>query len=72
VFYGFGILCLVNFGLTIFLFFWKKWPLYVFCGIAIIVLIANIVLGLGGISILGLFGPVILYLIMRPKWELFK
>ena len=51
---------------------WKKWAFFAFCGIAGIAFVINLVIRGGFSSILGLLGPIILYLIMRPKWDLFE
>jgi len=73
IFYIYGLVSLANFILVIFLFMWKKWPLFIFCGISIIVFIINLMIGLGILgSIFGLAGPIILYLLMKSKWDLFK
>lgn len=71
--YSFGIFSLLNFVFTIFLFIWKKWAFFAFCGSAGIIFIINLVIGIGIVStLLGLIGPVILYLILRSKWNLFE
>lgn len=63
---------LINILLVIFLFMWKKWAFYSFCGISLVLFFLNIYfIGFGINVILGLVGPVVLYLIMRPKWNLF-
>ncbi len=73
MFYLYGVLSLANLTFVIFLFMWKRWAFYALCGSAVIAFIMNIVVGLGiATSIMGLAGPVILYLIMRSRWELFK
>lgn len=61
-----------NILLTIFLFMWKKWAFFAFCGVAGIAFGINLALGLGLFSFAGLAGPVILYLAMRGKWNLFE
>lgn len=73
MFYIYGILCLANVIFAVFLFMWKKWAFFAFCGIAGIAFILNLIIGLGIVaSIFGLAGPVILYLILRPKWSLLE
>ena len=73
IFYIYGLLSLANLAFVIFLFMWKRWPFYAFCGVAIISFIMNLAIGLGiANSLLGLAGPTILYLVMRPKWVLFE
>ena len=63
---------LANLIFFIFLFKWKKWAFFAFCGSAVIAFIMNLAIGLGIFAIFGLAGLVILYLIMRPKWDLFE
>lgn len=73
VFYLLGLLSLLNIVFAIFLFMWKRWAFFAFCGIVVIVFGINIGIGLGIISSLsGFIGPIILYLIMKPKWDLFE
>jgi len=72
-FYVLGIFGLLNFIFTIFLFMWKRWAFFAFAGSASIVFVINLMLGLGIIiSSLGLIGPVILYLLLRSKWDLLE
>lgn len=72
--YIFGILALFNAALTIFLFKWKKWAFFAFCGNTVLIFIINLIIGTPIIaSLFGLFlGPLVLYLIMKPKWNLFE
>ena len=73
VFYIYGLLPLANFAFVIFLFMWKRWAFYSICGIAVIASIMNLAIGFGIVAIIfGLAGPIILYLIMRSKWDLFE
>lgn len=73
IFYIYGLLGLANFVFVIFLFMWKRWAFYAILGSAVITSIMNLVVGLGIFTaIFGLIGPVILYLIMRSRWDLFK
>ncbi len=73
VFYIYGLLSLANAAFVIFLFKWKKWGFFAICASAAIIFIMNIAVGIGTITaITGLLGPVILYLIMKPKWNLFE
>lgn len=67
--YVLGVMSLLNFVFTIFLFKWKKWAFFAFCGMAGIALVINIVIGTGISSLFGLLGPVILYLLLRSKWN---
>src|SRR3989344_3674475 len=71
--YIYGLFGLANLAFVIFLFMWKRWAFYAFCGSAIIAFIMHLAIGLGIFAaIFGLAGPVILYLIMRSKWDLFE
>jgi hypothetical protein len=73
IFYIYGLLSLINFSLVIFLLMWKRWAFYALIGSAIIAFIMNLAIGVGIVTaIFGLVGPLILYLIMRPKWDLFE
>ena len=71
IIYTLAIGSIFNLILTIYLFKWKKWAFYGICILAIVFFIFNLIARLGILSsLLGLLGPVILYLILRPKWEL--
>ncbi len=73
IFYLYGLLSLANAVFVIFLFKWKKWAFFAICASAAIIFIMNISVGIKTTAaIAGLLGPVILYLIMRPKWNLFE
>jgi hypothetical protein len=73
VFYVFGIACSLNVIFTIFLFKWKKWAFFAFCGMAAIAFVINIAIGINIIlAFCGLLGPLILYLLLKPKWELLE
>jgi len=70
--YALTIFGLLNVLFTIFLFMWKKWAFFAFCGSAGIIFVINLIIGMGFSSILGLGGPIILYLILRSKWKLLE
>lgn len=71
--YTFAILALLNFVFIIFLFMWKKWAFFAFCGSVGIIFIINIITDTGVFSSLsGLLGPLVLYLILKPKWDLLE
>jgi len=73
IFYIYGLIGLANLAFVIFLFMWKRWAFYAFCGSAVIAFIIHLAIGLGIVAaIFGLAGPIILYLIMRSKWDLFE
>jgi len=70
VIYALGIGALLNVVFTIFLFKWKKWAFFACCGMALFAMVINVaVIRLGITSILGLLGPVILWLLLRSKWN---
>ena len=71
--YALGFLALLNVVFTIFLFRWKRWAFYGFCANAGIAFVINLTIGTEFVwALVGLAGPVILYLLMRPQWELFE
>lgn len=71
--YALEIATILNVIFATFLFMWKKWAFFAFCGVAGITFIIKLVVGQGIVSaIFGLLFPIILYLIMRSKWNLFK
>jgi len=60
---------LVNLGLAIAVWNWKRFGIYGFWISAIIVLIINLSIGLSPVqSLFGLLGPIIITLLVRPKW----
>ena len=72
-----ALISIANVIFTVFLFNWKKWAFFAIIGSAAMVFIINshVKYNIGfeemGSPITGLIGPVILYLLMRPKWKLF-
>jgi hypothetical protein len=70
--YTLGLLALFNTGFAIFLFKWKKWAFFAFCGNTVIVFVINLSIGLGFGSISDFLRLIILYLILRPKWSLLE
>ena len=57
---------------AIMLFTWKKWPLYAFCGSAVVAFILNLSIGIGILtSISGLIGPLITFSFMKRRWDMF-
>jgi hypothetical protein len=70
--YTLGLLALFNVGFAIFLFNWKKWAFFGFCGTTVVTFVINLSIGLGLGSITGFLGIIILYLILRPKWSLLE
>ena len=74
IFYFLGILTFANVIFVIFLFNWKKWAFFALCGVAVITLMLKIfVIKLGiGTLLSGLIGILILYLLLKPKWDLLE
>lgn len=71
--YVMGALILLNTGFVLFVFQWRRWAFFALCGSAGVTFIINLLLGLNIIgALLGLLGPVILYLFLRPKWHLLE
>jgi hypothetical protein len=70
--YAFISLSLLNLVCVCFLLLWKKWAFFVLCASAGTAFIINLFVGAGAFAFLGLAGVPILYLIMRPKWNLFN
>ena len=64
---------LINLGLAIAVWNWKKIGIYGFWATAIIILVINLSIGFSPIqSLLGLLGPIIITLLVRPKWADFE
>jgi len=73
LFYLFGIIALVNVLLVLFMFNWKKWAFWAFVGTTFITFIINASAGLGIVtSLIGFISPILLYLILRPRWNNFE
>jgi hypothetical protein len=70
IYYIQALVALINIGLIIFLFMWKKWAFFTFCGIAILASIINIIIGWN--SRQWIMIPIFLYILMLPKWNLFE
>lgn len=68
-----GLLAVAN---LVFLYYIFQWKMLGFQGIVattVIAFIVNLIIGVGfGSALLGLIGPVVLYLFMRPQWSMFK
>jgi hypothetical protein len=54
-----------------FLFLWKKWAFCGFCGTEAIALAVKLHIGVGPISVSGVNGVVITYLVINDKWNFF-
>lgn len=65
-------LSLIQLVTVFFIYYFKKWPIYVFIAIAIAVFVLNIVEGFEVSSaLIGLLSPAVLLYLMKRKWELF-
>ncbi|MBS3099275.1 hypothetical protein J4462_03625 [Candidatus Pacearchaeota archaeon] len=69
--YLFSFLSFLNVVFVIYLFRWKLWAFWGFTIVAIMNVIVSLIYGYGTGSLFYLLGPIVLWLIMRPKWELF-
>jgi len=69
--YVFASLGALNTACVCFLFLWKKWAFFAFCGSAVAALAVNLYVGVGVPSVAGLAGVVITYLVLRQQWNLF-
>jgi hypothetical protein len=72
IIYLMGALSIVNIGITILLFKWKRIAFFAFCGMSVVAMVVNIGIGLGFDSLLGLLGPALLWILIRPKWKQFE
>ncbi len=60
---------LINLGLAIAIWNWKRIGIYGLWASAVLVLVINLMIGLSPVqSFLGLIGPLIITLLVRPKW----
>jgi len=65
--------CLINLGLAIAIWNWKKIGIYGIWVSAAIILVVNLSIGLPPLqSFMGLLGPLIITLLVRPKWADFE
>ncbi|NMC59356.1 MAG: hypothetical protein GYA51_08245 [Candidatus Methanofastidiosa archaeon] len=71
IFYGYSLLAFLNTVFVVYLFKWKRWSFYAVCIMSVLALLLNYSLGFGLISLFGLSGIIILYLAMKPQWDLF-
>ena len=70
--YIYGVLALANIVFVIFLFKWKRWAFFAILGVSIAGFVLNIFSGISIIvNILGFIGPLLLYLVLKTKWEYF-
>ncbi|MGB5236148.1 MAG: hypothetical protein WBM43_10515 [Flavobacteriaceae bacterium] len=65
--------CLINLGLAIAIWQWKKIGVYGLWVSAVLVMGINLSIGLSPLqSVMGLLGPLIITLLVRPKWADFE
>ena len=68
-----GAACAANVVLAIAVWRWKKWGVYGFLGMSILAFVANVLMGTPVLNTaFGLLGPVILWLLIRPRWTDFS
>ena len=73
IFKVFGLISFLNAYLVYLLFKWKKVGFYVFTGIALFAFAINFSITNSLVdAAYGLLAPLILYLFMRPQWDLFE
>ena len=64
---------LINVGFAIAVWNWKKIGIYGFWASAIVILGINLSIGISPVqSLIGLLGPIIITLLVRPKWNEFE
>jgi hypothetical protein len=71
----FEVIILANIVFIIFLFRWKKWAFFAFCGTAAASFIINIFIGVDidiFMALTGFASLLILYLSMKSRWDLFE
>jgi hypothetical protein len=67
-----GLASVANIAFTVAVWRWKKWGVYGFLGISILAFIANLQMGVAVFQLaFGLVGPIILFLLVRPRWSHF-
>ena len=73
IFQIYGLLALANFLFVIFLFMWKRWAFFAYCAAAVIGFVLNLYIGIApSQAVLGILGPLVLYLIMKSRWASFE
>ena len=72
ILYFMGAMSIVNIILAVGVWMWKKWGVFGFYGVAVIVFCINIYVGIGIIgSLSGLIGIVIIFFTTKNRWENF-
>ncbi|MCB0365625.1 MAG: hypothetical protein H6624_04330 [Bdellovibrionaceae bacterium] len=70
---GLGVMAVLNTVFAAGIWMWKKWGVYGFYASAVVALIVNVYIGLSVFqSLLGLLGPVIVYLLTKGRWQRFE
>lgn len=63
----------VQFACAIGIWSWRRWGVYGSCAMALVALVVNFAIGLAPQSaIMGLLGPIILVLLVKPRWAHFR
>ena len=71
--YILGTFTILNIILATAILFWKKWGVFGFYGVGVLGYIINVYIGMGvSQSIMGLIGPVLIYLLTKNKWSRFS
>ena len=71
LFYLYGLISIADVVFLGYLFNWKKWGFYALCATAAAIFIMNISIGIDMITaVFGFSSVFLLYLILRPKWNL--
>ena len=61
---------LANFIFAVAVWKWKKWGVYGFAAVSLVALAINLNLHVAGVfKYLGLLGPVVLIILVRPQWK---
>ena len=70
---AFALLQLVGFVLTIFIFAWRKWAVYIVLGVAGVMSLLSLIFGFSLQTIIGIIlGPGLLAFFIFKKWQFFK
>jgi len=73
VVYSLGALTTLNIVFAVLMLNWKKFGFYATIGTSVIAFVLNLFTGMAIImNFLGFLSPLILYMILKPKWELFE
>ena len=68
-----GVFGLVNTAAAVGVWRWKKWGVFTFYGLAAITMVFNLAIGVNpSQAIMGLGGPIVLWLLAKPVWKHFS